>query len=491
MYPQRQKFFVLGLSRSGRAATEFLLSRGATVYIYDDVTGERVERTSEELVSLGAKRIGKENLDKTADFCDVLVLSPGIPIDHPTAVLFKRKGKAVVGETELAARFLRCPVIAVTGTNGKTTTVSMLSEVLCKGGFAAKACGTIGTPMIEFCGVEKNAIAVAEISSFQMETLNSLCPHIAVVLNVTEDHLNRHYNMENYVFLKAKLLKNCSEAEYAVLNYDDLTVRGFSEKTKARIVWFSVRERVRGAYYENGSLYYMDEKILSADLLHTEGLHNIQNALAVIATAKLMGVATEIIAAALTEFKGINHRIRLVGSVDGVDYIDDSKGTNVDATVKAVGCMKKPTILLLGGKNKGYDYMKLFSEVKKSKVVHAVLYGENRFELFKAARACDFEAFTVCEKFAFAVQIAALLATEGQAVLFSPASASFDEFVSYEERGEKFVEIVTSFGKIAREEEEDKEERGDKEEPVQSERINTDAERIDDVETVERFEETE
>ncbi len=442
MYPEKQIFLVLGLSRSGRAAAEFLLARGASTYIYDDVVSERIERTARELIEKGAKRVEKEALSRISELCDVLVLSPGIPIDHSLAVAFKRSGKAVVGETELAARYMRCPVVAITGTNGKTTTVSMLTDILCAGGYQAKACGNVGTPMLDFCDLPKNGVAVAEISSFQLETLNSLCPHIAIVLNVSEDHLNRHYTMENYVFLKAKLLKNSSEAEYAILNYDDITVRTFAERTKARTYFFSVRERVNGAYYENGTLYFNDEKILSASELPIGGLHNVQNALACITAAKIMGVSTQAIVSALTSFKGVRHRIEFVGEVDGVAYINDSKGTNVDATVKAVSCMKRETVLLLGGKNKGYDYSRLFVLLKKSSVVHAVLYGENRYELLKSAREQAFERVTVCDKFEFAVKIAAMLAKNGQTVLLSPASASFDEFASYEERGESFVQIV-------------------------------------------------
>ncbi len=442
MYLERQSFLVLGLSKSGKAAAEFLLRRGASVYLYDDVENARTEQTIALLVEQGAKQMDKETIQKATELCDAIVLSPGIPIDHPLAVAFKRAGRAVVGESELAARYLRCPVIAVTGTNGKTTTVSMLTETLVKGGFSAKACGNIGLPMVDFCDMTEKELAVAEISSFQMETLSSLRPHIAVILNVTEDHLNRHYTMENYVFLKAKLLKNLTETEYAVLNYDDQIVRGFAEKTKARVLYFSTRERVKGGYLENGVLYFGKEKILDAAELPLEGIHSVQNALAVVVVSKLMGMATQDIVAALTEFKGIKHRIEFVAEVNGVRYVDDSKGTNIDATLKAVQSMKTPTILLLGGKNKGYAYEKLFAGLSSSRVEHAVLYGENRYALLKGARAGDFSGITVCDSFAYAVRIAAMRAKRGDTVLLSPASASFDEFASYEERGDKFVEIV-------------------------------------------------
>ncbi len=447
MYLKKQTFFVLGLSRSGRAAAEFLLRRGASVYIYDDLAGERVEQTALALEGQGAKRVQKEDIPSVGERCDALVLSPGIPVDHPTAVAFKRSGKAVLGEAELAALYMRCPVLAITGTNGKTTTVSMLAEVLSRGGLFAKACGNIGLPMLDFCDMQEEEIAVAEISSFQLETLSSLRPHIAVVLNITEDHLNRHYTMENYTFLKSKLLKNLTETEYAVLNYDDPIVREFTEKTKAQVLYFSVRERVKGGYYEEGALYFGKEKIIDAAELPAEGIHTVQNALAVIVAAKIMGIKTADIVAALKEFKGIKHRIEPVGEVNGVYFVDDSKGTNVGATLKAVESMKTPTVLLLGGKNKGYDYKKLFSALSSSKVFHAVLYGENRYALLKSARECGFDGVTLCVGFAFAVKIAALIAKEGQTVLLSPASASFDEFVSYEERGDRFVEIIRELAK--------------------------------------------
>jgi UDP-N-acetylmuramoylalanine--D-glutamate ligase len=235
--------------------------------------------------------------------------------------------------------------------------------------------------------------------------------------------------------------------EYAVLNYDDPIVRELSEKTKAKVFYFSTKQQVPGAYYENGDLYFDKEKILSAKEIPSEGLHTIQNVLAVIIAARLMGVSTEDIRTAIMDFKGIKHRIEVVAEINGVEFIDDSKGTNVDATLKAVDCMKKETILLLGGKNKGYDYAKLFASLPTSKVVHSVLYGENRYALLKSAREKGYNKLTLCEGFDFAVRIAAMKAEKGQTVLLSPASASFDEFTGYEERGDKFVEIIQDFKK--------------------------------------------
>ena len=442
MFLQQQTFFVFGLSRSGKSATEFLLNKNAQVYIYDEKSNERIERIEKELETLGAVIVEPKEISKIIQICDVLVLSPGIPIDHSIAVTFKRMGKSVVGETELAARYMQCPILAVTGTNGKTTTVSLLESILCQGGYNAKACGNVGTPMLECISLTEEDIAVAEISSFQLETLNSLCPHIAFVLNITQDHLNRHYNMENYIFLKAKLLKNLSACEYAVLNYDDMIVRSFAERTKAKVVYFSVKEKVDGAYYSNGDLFYKGEKIINESDLPLLGMHNIQNVLACITASKILKISTEDIVRALTDFKGIKHRIDEVATINGVTYIDDSKGTNVDATIKAIDSMKQETVLLLGGKNKGYDYKKLFVHIPSSKVVHAILYGENRYELLKCAREQGYSNVTVCKNFTLAVQISRLIATFNQTVLLSPASASFDEFSGYEERGDKFVQMV-------------------------------------------------
>lgn len=482
MYPEKQSFFVLGLSRSGIAAAEYLLKRRAEVFLYDDVENDRVEQALEELKKQGAKGVKKEELSSMYERCDALVLSPGIPIDHPLAVAFKRAGRAVIGETELAARALRAAVVAVTGTNGKTTAVSMIEKILKDGGRGALALGNVGRPLLHGVELAETDVAVAEISSFQLETLISLRPHIAVVLNVSEDHLNRHYNMENYIFLKARLLKNSTETEYAVLNYDDEIVRGFAEKTKARIVWFSLRERVHGAYLEENGLYFLGEKILSVDDLPIGGMHNVANALAAICAAKLMGIPSSVIGGALASFKGIRHRLEEVGKVDGVTYINDSKGTNVDATIKAIGCMKEETVLLVGGKDKGYDYNVLFTALRSSKIAHAILYGENRFKLLESALRSGYKSFSLCNDFSTAVRLARMTASGRGCVLLSPASASFDEFSSFEERGEKFVGFVQEWQEECKRKEIERKEaerRADKE-SADKEQAETDGKREED-----------
>lgn len=452
MYPRLQSFLVLGLSKSGAAAAEFLLKKGAKIYVYDDLDGGGVQKARSSLAEKGAIAVKREELYALTEKCDALVLSPGIAIDHPIAVAFKRNKKAVIGESEIAARYLQSTVIAVTGTNGKTTSVSMLTALLCEGGYKATACGNIGYPMILCANEGAEHVAVAEISSFQLETLNSLLPHIAVVLNLTEDHLNRHYNMENYAYLKSRLLKNMRESEYAVLNYDDTIVKEFAEKTKAKVVWFSRKEKVDGAYSEDNYLCFRGERVAFEGDLALKEPHNVENALAVVACAKLMGLDNETIARSLSSFKGVPHRIQSVGEANGAEYVDDSKSTNVDSAIKAAESMQKDTLLLLGGKDKGYDYTALFQALKGTKVRWCVLYGENGVKIMQGAMKADYKRFTLTQNFDQALSIARTFAKKGECVLLSPASASFDEFSSYEERGEYFVERVRAWQKEERKE---------------------------------------
>ena len=446
MFFQNQTFMVAGLSRSGKAAAEYLLSRGAKVYAYDDVEEGSAKEAALSLEKKGACIVHREDLPARAGECDILVLSPGIPIDHPLPLFFKKHEKRVMGEMELGALLLRCPCVAVTGTNGKTTVVTMLERIFKAAGKQSLACGNIGLPLTAAAQtLPEDALAAVEVSSFQLETLTSLRPHVAVVLNIAEDHLDRHYNMENYIYLKRKLLKNCTESEYAVLNADDAIVREFSEHTKAKTVWFSGSERVDGAYLEDHSLCFRGEKLLSTDDLSVTGEHNVLNALAAIAAAKLFGIPNEAIAEALSSFKGVAHRTEKVLERGGVTYIDDSKATNVDSCLKALKGLDRETVLILGGKDKGERYEPLFAALKTSRVVHAVLCGENAFRLMNAAMAEGYTSVTLCRPFEVAVRVACLTARPGQSVLLSPASASFDCFQNFEERGEKFASLVKEY----------------------------------------------
>ena len=443
MYLRNQKFMVAGMSKSGESSARFLLKHGAQVYVYDDVVSENIKALMAELEELGAHIVDAESYIDATLLCDILVLSPGIPIDNPLPIAFRKQGKTIIGEAELGATYLKANTVAVTGTNGKTTTVSMLNSILLNAGLNSVACGNIGTPIVgevENLGIDD--YAVVEISSFQLETLSSFLPHIAIIKNITEDHLNRHYTMENYIFLKRKILRNLRESEYAVLNYDDEEVRSFAQQTRANVIFFSLNSQIDGAYYENGAIYFNGEKYLDVKDMTVKGEHNIYNALACVATAHILGIDKAKTAEALCKFKGIKHRIEEIAKINGVTYIDDSKGTNVDATLKAVKTMLNPTIILLGGKDKGYDYAPLFVELNNSNVIHAILYGENRFKLLNSAVKAGYISFSLCSEFDTAVRLSGFIAKSGQNVLLSPASSSFDSFSNYEERGDAFKSLV-------------------------------------------------
>ncbi len=445
MYFKEQKFFVAGMSVSGESSARFLLERGAEVYVYDDLVTDKISELNSELHALGAHVVTPDKLESAVQECDILVLSPGIPIDNSLPVAFRKLGKSIIGEEELAANYLRATAVAVTGTNGKTTTVTMLNEVLTAAGKHSVACGNNGNPLIrEVEALTFNDYAVLEISSFQLETLTSLRPHIAVITNITEDHLNRHYNMENYVYLKAKILRNLRESEYAVLNYDDPTVRALAKNTKAKVVYFSMQSRVDGAYFENGAVYFNGEKYFDLNDLTLGGVHNVYNALACVAAAGILKLDKIKASEAICAFKGVKHRIEIIRTVNGVTYVDDSKGTNVDAALKAAQSMACPTVMLLGGKDKGDDYVPLFEGLSSSPVVHAVIYGENRFKMLSAAIKAGFTGFSLCSEFKTAVKIAEFTAKPGQCVLLSPASSSFDGFLNFEERGDAFRELIES-----------------------------------------------
>lgn len=446
MYFGNQKFLVAGMSRSGCAAGRFLLERGASVGMFDDVESAAVQRAMEELAGMGAVPLRREELSAAAENFDVLVLSPGIPIDHELPVTFRKRGRRIIGEAELGCRYLRSPMVAVTGTNGKTTTVTMLDEIFRAAGLRSFPCGNIGVPVTSCIERGYGEIAVAEISSFQLETLSSILPHVAVITNIAEDHLDRHYSMENYIFLKSKLLRNMRESEFAVLNYDDPVVRGMAKDARCPVRWFSARERTDGAFYSEGALYFENEKVMDAAELSLKGMHNVYNALAAVCAAGLMGVPAAAMAQALSSMRGVRHRIEKIAERGGVTFIDDSKGTNAGATMTAIDSMDADTVLLLGGKDKGEDYGLLFEKIRGSRVVHCVLYGENRFKLLNAAVRCNESRITLCADLEIAVRVAAMMAKAGQCVLLSPASSSLDAFSGYEERGDRFAQIVRSFG---------------------------------------------
>lgn len=443
MYVKTQTFFVLGISKSGFAAAEFILKRGGRCFIYEEYESPKITEAKEKLTELGAEKITIERLDSAIELSDVLVISPGVPINHHVAVKFKQLGKRIVGEAEFGFSQFFPPVIAITGTNGKTTTVTMLECILKQAGIPCSAVENIGSPVCaEFEKINKDTVCIAEISSFQLESISDFKPHVAMILNISPDHLERHYNMENYIFLKRRLLNNLRESEYAVLNYDDATVREFANELKAKVVWVSLRERVDGVYLSDGDICMYERTVLKASALPVSGVHNIYNAMFAVAGAKLAGVSDAELLSGIKNFRGVPHRVELVMEKDGVAYYDDSKSTNTASAITAIRSMSRPTILILGGSEKGEKYGQLFETIGSSLIKHTVITGAARYNMLRAASENGVENVTVTSDFASAVKIADMFADSGDAVLLSPACASFDSFVNFEERGETFKRLV-------------------------------------------------
>lgn len=448
MFCKNQVFLVLGASKSGCAVSEYLLSEseGSRVYVFDDSVSDKTRENLERLSSLGATVVGKDSVDDVINSIDILVVSPGVPINHSVAVKCKEKKKRIMGELEFGfARFIP-PTVAVTGTNGKTTTVSLIDSILKKAGLNHKTVGNVGIPVTSVINeCDKNTLLVAEVSSFQLESVSSFCPHIACVLNIAPDHLERHYSMDNYVFLKKRIFKNQKESEYTVLNYDDETVRGFSAQTGGKVVFVSARSEVDGAYVKDSAIYFRGERIIDVKDLAVKGEHNVYNAAFAVACAKLLGVDNESIVSGLTEFKGIKHRIENVLEKDGVIYYNDSKSTNTASCISAIGFMDRPFVIILGGSEKGEKYDLLFNKIAQSACKYVVITGASRYSMMKAAREAGIEKFTLSDDFDAALKVAFSFAESGDAVLFSPACASFDRFNGYEERGEAFKKAVKDF----------------------------------------------
>lgn len=441
-----QNFLILGVSKSGYCAGKYILSNGGKCYLYEENNNQRILEAINELKDLGGILLDKTIDEQILKTIDVVVVSPGVAINHQVALRAKQLGKRIISELEFGFVQKMPVIVGVTGTNGKTTTVSFINAILKSAKMDSQLLGNIGVPITSKINeIDSNTVCVTEISSFQLETTNNLCPHIACVLNVSPDHLERHYTMDNYIFLKKRILRNQKESEYAVLNYDDEIVRAMFNETKGKVFWVSTKERVIGGYKKDGKLYFNDEYIMDVDSLALKGEHNEYNALVSICVAKLLNVKNEFIEEALTNFKGVSHRIELIAEKDGVKFFDDSKSTNTASTITAINTMKSETILILGGSEKGEKYEKLFEEIKNSLVVHTILTGASRFNMLECAGKVGVSEITVTSDFSFAVKIASLYAKSGNSVLLSPGCASFDNFNNYEERGELFKKLVESF----------------------------------------------
>lgn len=445
-----KKVLVCGMARSGVSAAQCLYELGARVTISDSKAEEKLAEALQPLEGMDIRRcLGDQAQPADLESYDLAVTSPGIPMQAPILRAVQAAGVPLIGELELGAQVSRAPLYAVTGTNGKTTTTTLIGEIFRNLGKTTYVVGNIGYPFTACalqCGEED--VAVAEVSSFQLETITTFHPHIAVMCNITEDHLNRHGTMEEYIRVKERIFENMGQGDYAVLNLDDPIVRGMAERIPCAPAFFSRRQEVEtGAYLEGEEVVFSlnghKKRVLRADEIRIPGEHNLENALAATALTMLAGVPAPVVRHTLKTFPGVEHRIETVRTVEGVTYINDSKGTNVDASIRAVRAMKAPTVLLAGGYDKHTDFLPLAREILASKIHTVVVLGDTAEQIERALRAVGFESILHAKTFEEAVLLARSCAKEGENVLLSPACASFDMFQDYEERGRVFKEIVS------------------------------------------------
>lgn len=446
-----KKALVCGMARSGISAAEFLKSKGADVTLQDLKKKEALGDVS-SLENKGIKIYAGKNPDDIANDMDIIVLSPGIPTSLPFIVEAEKNGVPVISEIELSFMFTPCPVMAITGTNGKTTTTTLTGEILKSYYPKTEVVGNIGIPYSEKVpSLTEDSRIVAEISSFQLEKIKTFKPKVSAVLNITPDHLDRHKTVENYIAMKERIFENQTSDDFCVLNCEDEACLKMADKTKAKVMFFSSKKPLeKGIYLDNGNIILKwedtNETVINIDELQILGVHNYENVMAAVAIGFLTGVPMDNIREVLKNFKGVEHRIEFVDTVDGVDYYNDSKGTNPDAAIRAVLAMKKPIVLIGGGYDKGSEYDE-WVETFEGRVKHIVLIGVTAQKIKETCYKYEFRHVTICETFDEAMELSKNIANEGDCVLLSPACASWGMFDNYEQRGDMFKEKVKSFKK--------------------------------------------
>lgn len=446
---KNKKVLVVGAGKSGLAVARFIVKKGAVAVLTDINNPAHADDQLAELIAEGVQlSLGGYPEVKKGSF-DLVVMSPGVPLTVEPARSALDNGIPVTGELELAYRFAESPIVAITGTNGKTTTTALIGAIFQDAGISVLVGGNIGLPLVaeveKYCSGD---VIVAEVSSFQLETTGSFRPKVGVILNITPDHLDRHGNMDNYIAAKSRIYANQEPGDFIVLNYDDPLTAGLGAKSRGETIYFSRREELeRGVFVTEGKIVAKlggeAEVICGVDDLRIPGAHNLENALAAVAATKVMGVNNRSLAATLKNFKGVSHRLEFVAEINGVKYVNDSKGTNPDASIKALEAYDEPIVLIAGGKNKGSDFNELAEKIKE-KVRVLVVLGQSAGLIAEAARASGFENILAAASFKEAVLLASQAARPGDIVLLSPACASWDMFKNFEERGELFRDIVLS-----------------------------------------------
>lgn len=444
---------VAGTGKSGISATKLLVNHGVKVYLFDENKDRDIEAIKEktgdsELVQIELGELGEDALSSS----QLMVISPGIPVDAPFTDVVRNAGIPIWSEIELAYHYGKGKIAAITGTNGKTTTTALVGEIVKAHNAKTIVVGNIGIPYTELCDTtDDDSDTVAEISSFQLETVIDFHPNVSAILNLTPDHLNRHYTFENYGNVKFSITKNQTMDDVTVLNYDDEHTRAMGEKAKdhCHVVYFSRLEKpAGGVYVEDGDIILEDGdkkiNVLAIKDLKLMGAHNVENVLAAVGISYYMGVPVDVIRDVATSFKAVAHRIEYVDTIDGVAYYNDSKGTNPDAAIKGIQAMVAPTFLIGGGYDKGSEYDE-WIEAFDGKVKWLVLIGQTAQKIADCAKRHGFNSIIFGENLQDAVAYCHENAVDGDAVLLSPACASWGQFDNYEQRGDMFKEYVRSY----------------------------------------------
>ena len=442
-----KKVLVVGLGKSGLAAALFLRHRGAQVTVSDARSAEALAKDIPALLEEGIMvETGGHGL-LTFRRQDLIVVSPGVPLNTPELAQVRSFGLPVIGELELAARFLKGKILAITGSNGKTTTTALVGEILEKAGIPTLVGGNIGVPVVSLIEASTDETwSVLEVSSFQLESTYQFHPSIAVILNITPDHLYRHGTFENYALAKERIFAAQEGNDSVVLNADNERAAQAAGRSSAKVYSFSVEHPVeRGAWLEQGYVVYRAdgdapvEAVMPLSGIPLKGTHNVENVLAAVCAARLAGAPVDAIRKAIEDFRAVEHRLEYVATINGVEYYNDSKATNVDATAKAVAAFNSGIHLILGGKDKGSDYT-LLAPLLRERVRAVYTIGSAAAKIESQLRGVV--SIRTCETLDVAVDAAANAARPGEVVVLAPACSSFDQFENYEHRGRVFKELV-------------------------------------------------
>ena len=444
---KNKRVLVVGLGKSGLSSALFLRAQGAQVTVSDTRSAEALAKEIPALLDAGIMVESGGHGLLTFRRQDLIVVSPGVPMDTPEVKQAQAFGLRVIGELELAARFLKGRIVAITGSNGKTTTTSLLGKIFADAGGPTLVGGNIGLPVIDLVAKSTaDTVNVLEVSSFQLETVEEFHPWIAVVLNITPDHLDRHGNFENYAAAKARITERQEGGEFLVLNAEDKPTQMVAAKTRAQIYWFSPRRPIKqGAFVHGESIFFLTteggkpEPVMPVAEITLKGAHNVENVLAAVCAARLARIPAEKIRASVVGFKGVEHRLKFVRNLRGVDFYNDSKATNVDAAMKAVASFAGGIHLILGGKDKNSDYGTMADLLKERvKVVYTIGSAAEKIERQLDGVVKIVSAGTMQT----AVAEAAKTAVAGDVVLLAPACSSFDQFENYAHRGQIFRQLV-------------------------------------------------